>query len=381
MADGNILPWHRHLMSRLGQINRTVIALVIALAGFGFAMQYSAAGGAFSPWADKQMLRFAGSFILMLGIAITPLSFWMRYAYPLYMGAILLLAGVDIAGVIGMGARRWIQLGPFNLQPAELAKLAIVLALARYFHRYQPEHGLRRIGVLLLPLFLILLPVLLILRQPSLGSAAIVGMLGVTMYFLAGVRWRYFLFMIAVGLASIPIGWEMLHDYQQRRILTFLNPEADSLGSGYNIIQSMIAIGSGGFLGKGFVRGSQGQLDFLPEKQTDFIFTMLAEEFGFLGCMVVLLLFALLLIYGFAIAVRARSHFGSLLAGGVVMMLFIHMAINLAMVMGLMPVVGVPLPFISYGGSMLVTVMIGMGFLLCVYAHRDESVKSSGNFL
>jgi len=358
-------PWQK-----LRQINWPMLLLICLVAGIGFVMLYSAAGGSFDPWADRQMIRFAVGLVLMLSVAVVDVRLWLRNAYVIYGGALALLVAVEIAGEIGMGAQRWIDLGFFQLQPSELMKVALVLALARYFHGLEAG-SVQRILPLVPPFLLVAIPALLVLKQPDLGTAGMLIMGGCALFFVAGVRLWKFAALIAAGLAAIPVAWNQLHDYQKNRVLTFINPERDPLGSGYHILQSKIAFGSGGVFGKGFLLGTQSHLNFLPEKQTDFIFTMLAEEFGLAGSVTLLAIYAVLIAYGFAIALRSRSHFGRLLALGLTFNLFLFVFINMAMVMGVIPVVGVPLPLISYGGTAMVTVLIGFGLVMSVYVHRD----------
>jgi rod shape determining protein RodA len=249
-------------------------------------------------------------------------------------------------------------------------KLALILALARYFHSATLE-GARQLFLLVIPVIMVGIPVVLILLQPNLGTATILAFIAFVMCFAAGIRWYYFAGVIAAAVAALPIAYSMLHDYQKRRVMTFLDPASDPLGAGYNILQSQIAIGAGGFFGKGLLEGSQGQLDFLPEKQTDFIFTMLTEEFGFVGALFLLLLYAVLLTFSLLLMANCRHLYGRLIAAGVGALLFAHIFINMAMVMGLIPVVGVPLPFLSYGGSFLMTVLAACGLLMHVYLNRD----------
>jgi rod shape determining protein RodA len=366
MADGA----RYSFVSKISQIHWVLILYITIIAVIGFAMMVSAANGHFSPWANRQLLRFAFAFVLMLAIAMVPISTLLRYAYVIYTICLLLLIAVEVLGFIGMGAKRWVDVGGVNIQPSELMKLAVILALARYFHSINLQ-DVSRLTHLIPPILLVLVPAAFILRQPNLGTATILMFVGAVLCFMAGVKARYFVIIIALGIAAAPVGWHFLHDYQKQRVMTFLHPEEDPLGSGYNIMQSMIAVGSGGLFGKGFLHGSQGQLDFLPEKHTDFIFTMLAEEFGFVGCFVVLALYMVLIGYGIAIALRSRHIFGSLLAIGVSAMLFIHIAINVMMVMGLIPVVGVPLPLLSYGGSIMISILMGFGLMQNAYIHRD----------
>ena len=371
-SRARIRPWQK-----LAQINWSMVLLVCLIASVGFVMLYSAAGGSLDPWASRQMVRFAVGLALMLGVAVIDLRLILRYAYLIYAGALTLLIAVEIVGEIGMGAQRWIDLGFFQLQPSELMKVALVLALARYFHGLEIE-SIGRILPLLPALLLVAMPALLVLKQPDLGTAGMLIMGGGALFFAAGVRIWKFAVLLASGLAAIPVAWNLLHDYQKNRVLTFLEPERDPLGSGYHILQSKIAFGSGGVFGKGDLLGTQSHLNFLPEKQTDFIFTMLAEEFGLVGALTLLLIYAVLIGYGFAIALRSRSHFGRLLALGLTFNLFLFVFINTAMVMGIIPVVGVPLPLISYGGTAMLTVLIGFGLIMSVYVHRDGRIGRYG---
>jgi len=365
------------LFRALGRINWPVLTLVLFLCGVGLLMQYSAGGGHFKPYAYSQGLRFLPGFCVMLTLIFIPIQTLMRYTYLFYFGCLGLLVLVEIAGHMGMGAQRWIALGPVNLQPSELMKLATIMALARYFHTLHPYERPSPL-TLAIPVLILIVPAALILKQPNLGTASILLMVGGMMLLAAGVRWIYFIVIGGAGLIALPVAWQFLHDYQKQRVLTFLDPEKDPLGAGYNIIQSVIAIGSGGLFGKGFLKGSQGQLDFLPEKQTDFIFTMLSEEFGFLGSTVVIACYMLLILYALGIAMASRNRFGALIAVGISAMLFLHMFINIGMSMGMLPVVGVPLPLLSYGGTMLVAMLAAFGLLLNVWAHRETQLKQKG---
>jgi rod shape determining protein RodA len=365
------------LGEKLWQINWSLVFLTVLIAVIGFAMLFSAANGNADPWAKRQMLRFGVGFVIMLAIALVDVRFLFRYAYLIYFGTLALLIAVEILGSSGMGAQRWIDLKVIQLQPSELMKVAIVLALARYFHGLSPEEIAHPFH-LVVPIGLALVPAGLVLKQPDLGTTAMLLMVATAVFFCAGVRLWKFAVVGFLGLSAIPIGWQFLHAYQRRRVLTFLDPESDPLGAGYHILQSKIALGSGGLFGRGFLQGSQSHLNFLPEKQTDFIFTMLAEEFGMIGGLVLLGLYAILLIYGLAIALRSRNQFGRLLAVGIACNIFLYVFINIAMVMGLLPVVGVPLPLISYGGTAMLTIMAGLGLLMSVYIHRDVRIPRRG---
>lgn len=354
-----------------------LVALLGAVAGIGFLVLYSAANGHLRPWAEAQMLRFIVAFALMLGAALVDLRHWLRAAYWIYALALLLVVAVDLRGFAGMGAQRWIALGLFQLQPSQVMNIALVLAFARYFHRL-PAVALGRLRSALPPILLILIPTALVLKEPDLGTALMMLTAGAALLFLAGLRLRLLLAMLAAGLALLPLFWHFLRFYQKERIFSFLNPQSDPLGAGYHILQSQIALGSGGLFGKGFLLGTQSHLDFLPEKQTDFIFTTLAEEFGFVGGAGLLALYVLILVCGFAIALGCRNHFGRMLALGMMTSLFLYMFTNIAMVMGLIPVVGVPLPLVSYGGTALLSVMFGMGLVLNVAIHRDVRLGRGG---
>ena len=366
------------LNRRFWQLNWVLILLICALASIGFSMLYSAGGGSYSPWAERQLVRFGVGMVIMLTIALTDIRLWLRYAYLFYAVVLVLLVAVEFAGTVGMGARRWIGLKLFYLQPSELMKIALVVSLARIFHRLSLD-DVARPTHLLFPVLLVAMPVTLVLRQPDLGTAMLLLIGSTAMFFLAGVRIWKFVVVGLVGLASVPVVWSMLHTYQKKRIMTFLSPENDPLGAGYHILQSKIALGSGGVFGNGFLQGTQSHLRFLPEMQTDFIFTMYAEEFGLVGGLVLIALYAAIIVYGFAIAMRSRSHFGRLVAMGVITTFFLYAFVNIAMVMGLVPVVGVPLPLISYGGTAMMTVLIGFGLLMNVYVHRDMRISRYGD--
>ncbi|MEH6630383.1 MAG: rod shape-determining protein RodA [Halopseudomonas aestusnigri] len=365
------------LGQKIWQLNWGMIVLICLIAAIGLGMLYSAANGNFDPWASRQAIRFGVGLVVMLVVALVDIRIWFRFSYLFYIGALLLLVGVEVMGSIGMGAQRWIDLKFIQLQPSELMKVAIIFALARYFHGVSQE-DIGRITFLFIPLVMVLAPSVLVLRQPDLGTTGMLVMASGAVFFCAGVRLWKFALVLAAGLAAIPIGWQFLHGYQKNRVLIFLNPEQDPLGTGYHIHQSKIAFGSGGVFGKGFLQGSQSHLNFLPEKQTDFIFTMLAEEFGMVGGLVLLGLYILLMVYGLAISLRSRNQFGRLLAIGLTFNLFLYVFINIAMIMGLVPVVGVPLPLISYGGTVMLTVMMGLGLVMSVWLHRDIKISRHG---
>lgn len=357
------------LMEKLGAVSWFFLALVTLVASVGFMSLYSAAGGDMEPWAGKQMIRFAIGMIGLLIVALVDIRLWMRGAYWFYGVVVLLLLYVEIMGYIGMGAQRWINLGFMHLQPSELMKIAVILALARYFNGLTAEE-IRNPLRLLPALGIVGLPVGLVVIQPDLGTALMITFCSIALFFVAGVS--YWLF-IAGGMAvagALPLLWTLMHDYQKKRVMTFLNPESDPLGAGYHITQSKIALGSGGIAGKGFLQGTQSSLNFLPEKQTDFIFTLFAEEWGLIGSLALLGLFAMIIFYGYIIAFHAQNHFSRLLAAGVMINFSLYIFINIGMVMGLLPVVGIPLALISHGGSSMLAVLFGFGLLMSVHVHR-----------
>ena len=355
-----------------------LVILLVAVAAVGFLMLYSVAGGSLSTWAEPQMKRFALGLVVMLVVAMVPIWFWRNMSLLAYLISLALLVAVALIGVEGKGAQRWLDLGVMRLQPSELMKITLVMVLAAYYD-WLPMSRVSRPIWILIPVTLILTPVALVLRQPDLGTSILLLAAGGVMMFVAGVHWAYFVTVIlaAAGLVfavfqSRGTDWQMLENYQFRRIDTFLNPESDPLGAGYHITQSKIALGSGGWTGRGFMQGTQSRLNFLPEKHTDFIFVTLAEEFGFIGAVSILGLYALILIFCIAAALANKDRFSSLLILGMVMTFFLFFAVNMAMVTGLMPVVGVPLPLVSYGGSAMLVLMIGFGLVQSANVHRPR---------
>lgn len=364
---------HSDDMSFLGKLRKVAwgqVFLISLLASVGFLCLYSAAGGKIDPWASAQIMRFLFSLGLLLGIAMLDIRWIYRAAWPLYGITLFLLALVDIFGHIGMGAQRWLDLGIIKIQPSEVAKVTTVMALARYYHGKEPP-DVRRIKNILVPAIIILLPVGLVVKQPDLGTGMTIIFSGTAMLFAAGVSFWLFIAGIILAAAAVPIAWQFLHDYQKDRVMIFMNPESDPLGAGFHITQSKIALGSGGFAGKGFLQGTQSHLNFLPEKHTDFIFTLWAEEWGFLGGVGLLTLLVLIIMYGYWIAFRCRNHFARLLAFGLTINFSIYVMINTGMVMGLLPVVGIPLPLMSYGGTAMLTVMMAFGLIQSCNVYRD----------
>jgi rod shape determining protein RodA len=365
-------------LRKLLYLNWPLILLVFAVSGFGFMMLYSVAGGSLDPWVSAQSKRFALGIGLMLLVAFIPIYFWRNVAGVVYAIALMLLIGVEFFGEVGMGAQRWINLGFIRLQPSELMKIALVMALASYYDWLDVSKVSRPLWVAL-PLMMIVVPMLLVLRQPDLGTALLLLLGGAAVLWLAGVHWAYFAtaFLSAVGMAAAVMfsrgtDWQLLKNYQYKRIDTFLDPSLDPLGAGYHITQSKIALGSGGWSGRGFMQGTQSRLNFLPEKQTDFIFTTLAEELGFVGATSLLLLYALIILFCVTSALNNRDRFGSLLTMGIAATFFLFFAVNMSMVMGLAPVVGVPLPLVSYGGTAMLVLLIAFGLVQSAHIHRPR---------
>ncbi|WP_019959689.1 rod shape-determining protein RodA [Woodsholea maritima] len=369
----------RSLRSKLFEVNWAFVLLVLLIGSIGVGMLYSVAGGDWSPWAIRHGSRFMVGVVMMLVIALFPPRFWMGIAYPSYLGALVLLVGVELFGLTIMGAQRWIDIGPIRMQPSEIMKVALVLALARYYHDL-PAEKVSSLGGLLAPAAMITLPMLLILKQPDLGTALLLGATGAAIVFMSGLSWRIIWGVLVLGSIAAPIFLKYgLKDYQRARIFTFLNPENDPLGAGYHILQSKIALGSGGLTGKGYMQGTQAQLRFLPEMQTDFIFTMLGEEFGLVGGICVLALYALLLANCLSIAASCKSTFLRLMVMGITTTFALYIFINVAMVSGMAPVVGVPLPMISYGGTVMLTILAGLGLIMGAHIHRAaEPPKGAG---
>jgi len=349
----------------LARLPWRLIFLVAAIAGFGLLVLYSAAGGSAQPWAVKQAIIFT----VFLGIAIA--MSWISEStikaitFPLYGATLLMLIGVEALGFVSKGAQRWLELGPIRLQPSEFMKPAIVLTLAR-FYELVPAGEIRKWRAIWPALLLLGVPAVLILVQPDLGTCIMVGLCGVTVMFLAGLPWWIFAGPAAAVAVAAPVAYSMLHGYQRKRIDVFLNPESDPLGAGYHISQSKIAIGSGGIWGKGFLQGSQSHLDYLPEGHTDFVFATMAEEWGLVGGVLLIIAFGLVIRWGMRVSNNARTRFSQLAAAGLSATIFFYVSINLMMVMGLAPVVGVPLPLVSFGGSAVMTVMLCLGLLMAL---------------
>lgn len=359
-------------------LNWPIILLVTAVASVGFLMLYSVAGGSFRPWVEPQMKRFGVGLVAMFIVAMVPIWFWRNMAALAYVVSLILLLLVEFIGVTGMGAQRWIDLGFMRLQPSELAKITLVMFLAAYYD-WLPMKKVSHPFWVAVPLFFVLLPTFLVLTQPDLGTALLLVFGGGGLMFVAGVHWAYFAAVTASGVALVATvlqsrgtSWQLLKDYQFRRIDTFIDPSQDPLDAGYHITQAKIALGSGGWTGRGFMQGTQSRLNFLPEKHTDFIFTTLAEEFGFIGGMSLLALYALIIVFCIATALSNKDRFASLLTLGITLTFFLYFAVNMSMVMGLAPVVGVPLPLVSYGGSAMLVLMVAFGLIQSAHIHKPR---------
>ena len=364
------------LKERFFNLNFAYIGVICILATIGCLILYSAAGGKITPWALNQGIRFGMGFVIMIVASLIPPEFYYKLSTPFYIFTLLLLIIVEVAGYTGMGAQRWIDLGIIKLQPSELMKIAVVLELAKYFSN-TPLDDIKTIKGILIPILIVAVPVGLIMIQPDLGTSLMILFCAVSLFYLAGVQWWKFAIAIGSIASAAPILWHFLHTYQKNRILTFLNPERDPQGTGYHIIQAKIALGSGGVWGKGFLSGTQSHLNFLPEKHTDFIFTMFSEEFGIMGGAFILLLNLILISYGywFAFRIHNSNYFGKMVILGLNTNYFLYVFINIAMVIGLLPVVGVPLPLISYGGTVIISVMSSFGIILSFYVNRDRELK------
>ncbi len=365
-------------IAKVFYINWALILVVTAIAAIGWLMLYSIAGGEMDTWALPQIKRFGMGLALLFFVAFIPIWFWRSMSGVSYLVAMLLLLVVHFFGTVGMGAQRWIDLGFMRLQPSELMKVTLVMILAAYYDWLDDKKVSRPLWVVI-PVVLILLPTYFVLKQPNLGTSMMLVLGGAGVMFAAGVSLWYFGAVAALGgggLAAVIMSegtpWQVLHDYQYKRIHTFLDPSADPLGTGYNIIQAKIALGSGGWAGKGFMQGTQSRLNFLPEKHTDFIFTTLGEEFGFIGAISLLALYTLVLVFCIIAAIQNKDRFSQLLIIGVAMNFFLYLAVNLAMVMGMAPVVGVPLPLLSYGGSATLVILLAFGLVQSAIVHRPR---------
>ncbi|HSQ97419.1 MAG TPA: rod shape-determining protein RodA [Rickettsiales bacterium] len=366
--------------AKIFEINKNFFIFLVLIFVIGIFTLYSAANGSFSPWAGKQIMYFICFLPIASIIVLLDINIWCKFSYIIYLIALLLLVYVEFSGHTAMGATRWIKIAGFSLQPSETMKLGLVIGLARYFSEKNIKE-IKKNRNLIIPLIMILTPAMLVLKQPDLGTSFILIAIGGSIFFLVGVQWWKFTICFLLFASSIPFAWKyVLHDYQKKRFEVFLNPESDPLGSGYNITQSKIAIGSGGFFGKGYLKGTQSQLAFLPEKQTDFIFTTYTEEMGFIGGLFIIILYLVLITFIFWLSLKSKYTYGRVIIAGVGFIIFFHVFINIGMVMGLLPVVGVPLPLFSYGGSITVISLLSFSFLLNADLYRETEIKNKRFF-
>jgi len=361
--------------AKLQSINYPLLGLIITLFFVGLAALYSISNGDFNSWPLKHSQRFILGLIIFFLVIFFDIRLIFGYAYVIFFLSIISLAILPFFGIESNGATRWINIAGISLQPSEFVKYTLILALAKYFHSINNDSGF--IKTLIIPLIITIVPVLLVITQPDLGTALIILLGGISLFWISGLNYKYFIVGVFSILCSLPVMWQYLKDYQKERVLTFFNPERDPLGNGYHIMQSKIALGSGGIFGKGYMEGTQSHLNFLPEMQTDFIFTMLGEEFGFIGTLLLLLIYAALIMISIRLALKSRSLFSKYLSLGVCNVFFFFFFVNIGMVTGLLPVVGVPLPFISYGGSSMLAVMFGFGLLMNCYINRNIIIEKT----
>ena len=361
--------------AKLQSINYPLLGLIITLFFVGLAALYSISNGDFNSWPLKHSQRFILGLIIFFLVIFFDLRLIFDYAYVIFFLSIISLVIIPFFGIESNGATRWISIAGISLQPSEFVKYTLILALAKYFHSINNDSSF--IKTLIIPLIITIVPVLLVITQPDLGTALIILLGGISLFWISGLNYKYFIVGVFSILCSLPVLWQYLKDYQKDRVLTFFNPERDPLGNGYHIMQSKIALGSGGIFGKGYMEGTQSHLNFLPEMQTDFIFTMLGEEFGFIGTLLLLLIYAALIMISIRLALKSRSLFSKYLSLGVCSVFFIYVFVNIGMVTGLLPVVGVPLPFISYGGSSMLAVMFGFGLLMNCYINRNIIIEKT----
>ena len=361
--------------AKLQSINYPLLGLIITLFFVGLAALYSISNGDFNSWPLKHSQRFILGLIIFFLVIFFDLRLIFGYAYLIFFLSIISLAIIPFFGIESNGATRWINIAGISLQPSEFVKYTLILALAKYFHSINNDSSF--IKTLIIPLIITIVPVFLVITQPDLGTALIILLGGISLFWISGLNYKYFIVGVFSILCSLPVLWQYLKDYQKDRVLTFFNPERDPLGNGYHIMQSKIALGSGGIFGKGYMEGTQSHLNFLPEMQTDFIFTMLGEEFGFIGTLLLLLIYAALIMISIRLALKSRSLFSKYLSLGVCNVFFIYVFVNIGMVTGLLPVVGVPLPFISYGGSSMLAVMFGFGLLMNCYINRNIIIEKT----
>ena len=361
------------LKDKIFAFDFTLFFLILLLGIISIVAMYSSERGNFSYYTQSHLYRFSIFFLLFIIISFSRIQFWYKSAYLFYFIVLILLFTVDLFGITASGSKRWISLFFFNLQPSELMKVSLIIFLARYYYKI-PSQNVNNIKHIFIPFFSLMIPVFLVVSQPDLGTAVLIAISGLIVIWLTGFRIKYFLYSFIVLICLIPVGISFLKPYQKTRILTFLNPESDPLGAGYQIIQSKIALGSGGIFGKGFLQGSQSYLDYLPEKHTDFVFTLFSEEFGFVGSLILLLIYAFVIYRIAAIGNQSRNNFAKLFCFGFAAAFFVYVTVNMAMVLGLLPIVGAPLPIMSYGGSSMLSIMIGLGIVMSCKIHNQDDL-------
>ena len=374
VSNANMMTFSEKL-SRFSWVLFIPMCIVLALS---LVVLFSAGGGSWTPFAMSQLLKIIFGMVIFFIVAFSNIKTWIKSAYFIYAVALILIILVTFIGDVGMGAQRWLSIGGINIQPSEFIKIALVLALARYF-AWQNSVELTQFKNYLIPIAMLLVPFVLICAQPDLGTGISLALITLGMFYIVGANKKWFLIAGVLAIMAAPVVWYgAMHDYQRGRIITFLNPEMDSRGAGYQINQAKIAFGSGGIIGKGYLSGTQAQQSFLPEKQTDFIFTMLGEEFGFIGAFVLLMIYSFIVIMLFWAAKTCRNRFGQLICFGFMLNFFIYYSINISMVLGLMPTVGVPLPLMSFGGSSLISLLFGFGLCQNAHIHKDQQLSSKG---
>ena len=359
---------------KLLSIDYVLVISILILGIVSMFAMYSTDGGEFKYHTESHILRFFVFFVMFFILSFVQIRFWHNTSYLIYFIFLILLIGVKYFGLTSSGSQRWLNFYFMNLQPSELMKIGLILFLAKYYHRVSIEN-VNRVKFLFIPIFVLIFPVLLVVMQPDLGTSILIGAGGVVVAWLAGVRVKFFVYCMLIFISLLPIAISFLKPYQKARILTFLNPEKDPLGAGYQIIQSKIAIGSGGLFGKGFLNGSQSYLDYLPEKHTDFIFTLFSEEFGFFGSVFILFLYGVIISRIVKIGNITRSNFGKLYCYSFATAFFIYVVVNMGMVLGLLPIVGSPLPIMSYGGSSMMAIMLGLGIAMSCRVYKDTPVN------
>ena len=365
------------IIDKIREINIFLVCLLLIIFLFGLLSLYSVADANFNPWARNHLIRFVISAILFFIISVIDIKIILKLAYPLFFINILALVLIMFIGTETYGATRWIRIAGVSLQPSEFIKVSLILCLAKYYHSI-PIIEVSKVSRMIIPVIITLIPVGLVIIQPDLGTSIIILIGAGSIFWIVGINYKYFILAFLSACETIPVGWQYLHNYQKERVFTFFNPERDPLGNGYHIMQSKIALGSGGFAGKGYLEGTQSHLNFLPEMHTDFIFTMYGEEFGFIGTFLLLIIYLSIILVSFNLATKLRSSFGKYLSCGLIFLFFSHVFINIGMVMGLLPVVGVPLPLISYGGSSMLATMIGFGLIMNCYINRDTILAKEG---